>query len=173
MNPEVNGVRLNHARNTVASGAYQACKVCTGACNSRGSYRIFSLGEDLRPLGGLRLILRPFLVFCETIKLTLSRCSFRFLAGRYCAIARKPSPLANTPMGQEAHDRRRQGGTVDGRGKLIIALWGHPRSSPYEPLNSAYYPLLGRCYVYFSTINQLPTQEGEKVRISTVVRVNN
>ena len=36
--------------------------------------------------------------------------------------------------------------------------------------NSDYYPLLGSCYVYFSTINQLPTQEGE-VRISTVVRV--
>ena len=35
------------------------------------------------------------------------------------------------------------------------------------------YPLLGHCHVYFSTINQLPTQEGEKVRTSTVVRVNN
>ena len=35
----------------------------------------------------------------------------------------------------------------------------------------AYYPLLGCCYVYCSTINQLPTQEGEKVRISTVFRV--
>ena len=38
---------------------------------------------------------------------------------------------------------------------------------------SAYYPLLGRCYVYFIIINQLPTQEGAKVTISTVVRVNN
>ena len=38
---------------------------------------------------------------------------------------------------------------------------------------STYYPLLGSCYVYFSTINQLPTQEGVKVRISTVVRANN
>ena len=37
--------------------------------------------------------------------------------------------------------------------------------------NYNYYPLLGSCYVYCSTINQLPTQEGEKVRISTVVRV--
>ena len=37
--------------------------------------------------------------------------------------------------------------------------------------NRLYYLLLGRSYVYFSTINQLPTQEGEKVRISTVVRV--
>ena len=40
-------------------------------------------------------------------------------------------------------------------------------------VNSAYYPLLGGCHVFSSTINQLPTQEGEKVRISTVVRVNN
>ena len=36
-----------------------------------------------------------------------------------------------------------------------------------------YYTLLGGCYVYSSTINQLPTQEGVKVRISTVVRANN
>ena len=36
----------------------------------------------------------------------------------------------------------------------------------------AYYTLLGGCYVYSSTINQLPTQEGVKVRISTVVRAN-
>ena len=35
-----------------------------------------------------------------------------------------------------------------------------------------YYTLLGGCYVYSSTINQLPTQEGVKVRISTVVRAN-
>ena len=32
--------------------------------------------------------------------------------------------------------------------------------------SNVYYPLLGRCY---GTLNQLPTQEGEKVRISTVV----
>ena len=38
--------------------------------------------------------------------------------------------------------------------------------------SNVYYPFLGRCYVYFSTLNQLSTQEGEKVRISTVVRVN-
>ena len=37
---------------------------------------------------------------------------------------------------------------------------------------SVYYTLLGGCYVYSSTINQLPTQEGVKVRISTVVRAN-
>ena len=36
----------------------------------------------------------------------------------------------------------------------------------------SYYTLLGGCYVYSSTINQLPTQEGVKVRISTVVRAN-
>ena len=35
----------------------------------------------------------------------------------------------------------------------------------------SYYPLLGGCHVFSSTINHLPTQEGEKVRISTVVRV--
>ena len=39
-------------------------------------------------------------------------------------------------------------------------------------VNAHYYTLLGGCYVYSSTINQLPTQEDVKVRISTVVRVN-
>ena len=41
------------------------------------------------------------------------------------------------------------------------------------PICNIYYMLLGGCYVYCSTINQLPTQEGVKVSISTVVRVNN
>ena len=41
-----------------------------------------------------------------------------------------------------------------------------------ESIIISYYTLLGGCYVYSSTINQLPTQEGVKVRISTVVRAN-
>ena len=36
---------------------------------------------------------------------------------------------------------------------------------------SVYYPLLGGCYVYSSTINLLQPAQGDKVTISPVVRV--
>ena len=52
--------------------------------------------------------------------------------------------------------------------KLAMTL----RSGIYVPNMHTYCTLLGGCYVYSSTINQLPTQEGVKVRISTVVRAN-
>ena len=41
----------------------------------------------------------------------------------------------------------------------------------FKTCNSCYYPLLGGCYVYSSTINLLQPAQGDKVTISPVVRV--
>ena len=74
----------------------------------------------------------------------------------------RPDPLRAFTGSGCGYARLRRMEKANSHGYLLLSVWSGKIGK------RSYYTLLGGFHVYSSTINQLPTQEGVKVRISTV-----